>query len=252
MATKALTFAEPAGLAWPCGDCLQSPTGLQVDPRKAEPLLSQARFHKSMIHTHAFKNNPRYSSLTRPTSKSLHTRFVIAKLPVIAIGKPISIQFVFRDIDHNRIVHLSFPHHVLLCGPEAQVSVQVDRKDGGDHTQRRSAMTKRVTVLPPQLPGINAVPGSCSSFSQEPLSLLDKRGPRIKEVIEPKSLTCACGGCLHWRRCLGETGHLSRTVLRGPLPGSAFLNAREELPVARNTPAGPAPMARCRLQPQHD
>jgi transposase len=29
------------------------------------------------------------------------------------------------------IVHLSFPHLVLSCGPKAHVSVQVDRKDGG-------------------------------------------------------------------------------------------------------------------------
>jgi transposase len=28
-----------------------------------------------------------------------------------------------------------------------------------------------------------------------------ERGPRIEEVIEPESLTCACGGCLH---CIGE------------------------------------------------
>ena len=30
---------------------------------------------------------------------------------------------------------------------------------------------------------------------------LPKHVPRIEEVIEPDSLTCACGGCLH---CIGE------------------------------------------------
>jgi transposase len=30
---------------------------------------------------------------------------------------------------------------------------------------------------------------------------LPKHLPRIEEVIEPESLTCACGGCLH---CIGE------------------------------------------------
>lgn len=30
---------------------------------------------------------------------------------------------------------------------------------------------------------------------------LPKHLPRIEEVIEPDSLTCACGGCLH---CIGE------------------------------------------------
>ena len=28
-----------------------------------------------------------------------------------------------------------------------------------------------------------------------------ERGPRLEEIIEPDSLTCACGGCLH---CIGE------------------------------------------------
>ncbi|MFT4914970.1 MAG: mannose-1-phosphate guanylyltransferase/mannose-6-phosphate isomerase [Yoonia sp.] len=35
-------------------------------------------------------------------------------------------------------IHLSFPHLVLSCEPCAHVSVQVDRKDGGDHTTFRS------------------------------------------------------------------------------------------------------------------
>jgi transposase len=32
---------------------------------------------------------------------------------------------------------------------------------------------------------------------------LPRHLPRIEEVIEPESLTCACGGCLH---CIGEDG----------------------------------------------
>jgi len=33
---------------------------------------------------------------------------------------------------------------------------------------------------------------------------LPKHLPRVEEVIEPESLTCGCGGCLHlhWRGCL--------------------------------------------------
>ena len=56
------------------------------------------------------------------------------------------------------------------CAMPCRSVVQVDRKDGGDHTRQRSTTTKRKTVRPPLLPGINPVPGSYSSFTQEPLN----------------------------------------------------------------------------------
>jgi len=153
----ACTLAEPAGLT-------------RIDPRKADPMLGQSRFEKPVIYASGFKNHPSYPNRTRPKRKGFHALLVIAKLSVFSIGKPVGVQFVFRDADSDGIVHLSFPHLILSYGPKAQVSVQVDRKDGGDHTRAQSAMTKRGTVRPPPLPGINAVPGSCSSFAQELLN----------------------------------------------------------------------------------
>jgi hypothetical protein len=47
---------------------------------------------------------------------------------------------------------------VLSYGPEAPVSVQVKRRDEGDHTPPPSSTTKRETLRPSPLPGINAVP----------------------------------------------------------------------------------------------
>jgi len=68
-----------------------------VDPRKTDPVLSQARFHESVIHACGLKNHPSYSSLARPKSKGIHAFLVIAKLSVFAIGKPIGVQFIFRN-----------------------------------------------------------------------------------------------------------------------------------------------------------
>ena len=68
-----------------------------VDPRKTDPVLSQARFHESVIHACGLKNHPSYSSLTRPKSTGIHAFLVIAKLSVFAIGKPIGVQFIFRN-----------------------------------------------------------------------------------------------------------------------------------------------------------
>jgi hypothetical protein len=61
------------------------------------------------------------------------------------------------DLSHN------------FCDGDAKgvVAVQASRKDGGDLTQRRSTTTKRGTVQPPPLPGMNVVRDSCSSFAQE-------------------------------------------------------------------------------------
>ncbi len=44
----------------------------------------------------------------------------------------------------------TIPHLVLSCGPDAQVSVQVRRQRGGDHTRQRSPTTQRGTIHPPQ------------------------------------------------------------------------------------------------------
>ena len=120
--------------------------------------------------------------------------FAIEKLRVFAVAQAVNIKCVFGNpshrvprsdyramVDANGIVHVSFPYLVLSCGPEAQVSVQVIRKDGGpsrgfqenhcramDHTRQRSSKTKRGTVRPPPLPVINDVPGSGSNLAQEP------------------------------------------------------------------------------------
>ena len=57
---------------------------------------------------------------------------------------------------------------VLSYGPKAPVSVQVKSKDEGDHTPPRSSTTKRETIRPSPLPGINAVPGNGPIIAQEP------------------------------------------------------------------------------------
>jgi hypothetical protein len=54
---------------------------------------------------------------------------------------------------------------LLTCRPKAHLSVQVDRTDGGDHTQGWSSMTERETILPPPQPGINDMPGSGSTIT---------------------------------------------------------------------------------------
>ena len=60
--------------------------------------------------------------------------FVIRDLDVLVIRQPIGVQRIFRDIDADCILHVSFPCLVLSCEPGARVSVQAERKDGGDHT----------------------------------------------------------------------------------------------------------------------
>ncbi len=101
-----------------CGQ--RTPTGswpraaMAIGPCKTDPVLSQARFHEPVIHACGFKNHPSYSSLTHPKSKGLHALLVIAKLSVFAIGKPIGVQFVFRDINPNGIVHLVFSSPCLV------------------------------------------------------------------------------------------------------------------------------------------
>ena len=57
---------------------------------------------------------------------------------------------------------------VLSYEPEAQVSVQVIRKDEGDLTPPRSIMTKRKTIRPSPLPDINVVLGNGPCIAQEP------------------------------------------------------------------------------------
>ena len=57
---------------------------------------------------------------------------------------------------------------VLSYEPEAQVSVQVIRKDEGDLTPPRSIMTKRETIRPSLLPDINVVLGNGPCIAQEP------------------------------------------------------------------------------------
>lgn len=55
---------------------------------------------------------------------------------------------------------------------------------------------------------------------------LPKHLPRIEEVIEPETLTCACGGCLH---CIGEVEEDQETVRWTVFPttvGSAGHRAR--------------------------
>src|SRR4249919_3424167 len=88
--------------------------------------------------------------------------FVVRHLYVLIVRKLIGIQRVFRDIDANCDPHTSFPSLVLSYEPEAHVSVQVERKDGGDHTHLRSMVTKTEPIRPPPLPGMFGVPGSGS------------------------------------------------------------------------------------------
>jgi hypothetical protein len=59
---------------------------------------------------------------------------------------------------------------VLSYGPEAQVSVQVIRKDECDLTPPRSITTKWETIRPAPLPDINAVLGNGPCIAQEPRS----------------------------------------------------------------------------------
>jgi len=56
---------------------------------------------------------------------------------------------------------------VLSCEPGARVSVQVERKDEGNHTHLRSMVTKPKPIRPPPPPGIFGLPGGGSRKSQE-------------------------------------------------------------------------------------
>jgi hypothetical protein len=89
---------------------------------------------------------------------------------MLSVSQTMNIKRVFGNVDANGIVHMSFPYLVLSYGPKAQVSVQVSKKDEGDHTPPRSIMTKRETIRPSPSPGINAVPGDGSCIAQEPHS----------------------------------------------------------------------------------
>jgi transposase len=57
---------------------------------------------------------------------------------------------------------------------------------------------------------------------------LPKHLPRIEEVIEPESLTCPCGGCLH---CIGEEGEAITPLVRVMAERTARHRAR---PVPRH------------------
>jgi hypothetical protein len=93
--------------------------------------------------------------------------FIVRHLYVLVVRKLIGIQRVFRDIDANCDPHISFPSLVLSYEPEARVSVQVERKDGGDHTHLRSMVTKTEPTRPPPLLGKLGVPGSGSRIAWE-------------------------------------------------------------------------------------
>ncbi|MBB2671458.1 UNVERIFIED_ORG: hypothetical protein GGE44_001009 [Rhizobium esperanzae] len=66
-----------------------------------------------------------------------------------------------------------------------------------------------------------------------------KHLPRVEEVIEPKSLTCGCGGCLN---CIGETSQSDLIWSRRSSASSS--------PVAPNMRAVPALTVSFRLQPR--
>lgn len=102
--------------------------GPVIDPRKTEPTLSQARFHETLILAAGLKAHLGCSGLMRPKSKGMHALPVIAELSAFAIDRPTGTQFVSRDFNPNGMVHLSFPHFVLSCGPQAHLSVQLVRQ----------------------------------------------------------------------------------------------------------------------------
>ncbi len=121
-----------------------------------------------VIRAGRFKDNQRIRLHSNPLQQLRMSGFPIQKLLVLTVCQTMSIKCVFGNVDANGIVHVSFPYLVLSCGPEAQVSVQVIRKDGGDHTRQRSFKTKRGTVRPPPLPVINDAPGSGFTITQKP------------------------------------------------------------------------------------
>jgi ribosomal protein L31E len=109
-------------------------------------------------------------------------RSVIRYLDALVIWQPISSQRFFRDINANCDLHKTFLCLVLSCEPGARVSVQVERKDEGNHTHLRSMATKTKPIRPPPPPGIFGVPGSGSRNAWEPVphKTRQKSGPAKK------------------------------------------------------------------------
>ncbi|WP_221931697.1 hypothetical protein, partial [Palleronia caenipelagi] len=88
------------------------------------------------------------------------------------IRETVCVQLVFRDIDTDDILHLSFPYLCLSCRPKALLSVQVMRKDGGDHTTARPRTADPFPIRPPPLPGMFGEPGSGSLIAKEPREVI--------------------------------------------------------------------------------
>jgi len=88
-------------------------------------MLGPTRFDEALTRLWT-KNYMAYSDLMRPTIKRLHARSVIAELCARAIGKPLGVQFAFRDVEPDGIVQcflLTLPCHrkmrasTLIEGP---------------------------------------------------------------------------------------------------------------------------------------
>src|SRR5262249_31011474 len=101
--------------------------------------------------------------------KGLVARSVIRYLDALIIRQPISDHRFFRDINADCDLHMTFLCLVLSCEPGARVSVQVERKDEGNHTHLRSMVTKPKPIRPPPPPGIFGVPGGGSRNAWEPV-----------------------------------------------------------------------------------
>src|ERR1700756_3378603 len=95
-----------------------------------------------------------------PADEGLLAGSVIRHLDALVIWQPICGQGFFRDINADCDLHKTFLCLVLSCEPGARVSVQVETKDGGNHTHLRSMATKTKPIRPPPLPGIFGVPGA--------------------------------------------------------------------------------------------
>src|SRR5262249_25670528 len=81
---------------------------------------------------------------------------------------------------------------VLSCEPGARVSVQIERKDEGNHTHLRSMVTKPKPIRPPPPPGIFGMPGGGSrKAGSRFLIRQDQSGTVLALLRKPKGTTIA-------------------------------------------------------------
>ena len=102
-----------------------------------------------MIRAGWFEDDALCRRLRQPSDQRLVAAFVVFETPACAVGHPVGVEMIFRDIDADGIVY-SFPRLCLSFGALPRVSVQAKGKDEGDQTLTRPVKRSAVSRSDPR------------------------------------------------------------------------------------------------------